>query len=231
MGIDSKNNIALSRIQKLIARRMLESKQTKPCFYVQLKADVTEMMSLRTILKRELKLRITANTFFVRAIGIAAQQYPLMIASINGDNLVIPHSVNVGFAVSAPQGLVVPVIRHANRISLAQIGECEKKLTDRARSNKLSLHDIESEYIATSNLAAYDIDSFIGIVPPNVTSILTIGNVHDKLVVSGAHFTVRRMSTLALAVDHRVVNGDYAAKFLRRVKELIESPQLLAQND
>jgi len=209
---------------------MLESKQFKPCFYMQIEADVTEMMGMRTILKRELKLRITANTFFVRAIGMAAEQYPLMIASIEGDNLVIPHSVNVGFAVAAPQGLVVPVIRHANRISLAQIGECEKKLTDRARSNKLTLYDIENECIATSNLAAYDIDSFIGIVPPNVSSILTIGNVHDKMVVSGKHFEVRRMSTLAMAVDHRVVNGDYAARFLYRVKELIESPQLV-QND
>ena len=105
----------LTRIQKLIGERMLKSKLNKPCFYIESKADVTELMGLRPKLSKSLGVKITTNVFYIRTLALAAKKYPLMVGSIYGDNIKIADCVNVGFAVNAPQGLVVPVIKDAEK--------------------------------------------------------------------------------------------------------------------
>ncbi len=211
---------------------MLESKLSKACFYVESKTDVTELMAIRPRLRKSLGVKITTNAFYIRALGLAVQKYPLTAGKLAGDNIRIAQRVNVGFAVSAPQGLVVPVVKDANKKTLVEIAREEKLLTDKARDNRLTLEDIEGETIALSNLGAYDIDSFLGIVPPPTSTILAVGNVVTTVVCENDERVpplpgLRKMVSLSLAVDHRVINGTYAAQFLAFIAEQLQNPQQL----
>jgi pyruvate dehydrogenase E2 component (dihydrolipoamide acetyltransferase) len=227
-------HVPLSRIQRLIAARMLDSKWHKPCFYLETRADVTELMGLRHTLSRAAGVKITSNAFFIRALALAVARHPLVVGRFiwedpedpaAGAVIRIADHVNVGFAVNSPQGLVVPVIKQAQDKSLAEIATEEKLLTAKARSNKLTLDDLEGESIALSNLGAYDVDSFLGIVPPPTSVILAAGKVADTAVPLEGRIVVRRMVSLSLAVDHRVVNGEYAARFLQSLAEQLKDPE------
>jgi pyruvate dehydrogenase E2 component (dihydrolipoamide acetyltransferase) len=219
--------IPMSRIQKLIGERMLQSKQTKPCYYMGIDADTTELMDSRHELKKQLGVKITSNAFYIKALGLAVKEFPLMVGLLQGDSIKIADSVNVGFAVNAPHGLVVPVVKEADKKTLAQIATLEKELTDKARSNKLTLDEISGETIGLSNLGVYDIDSFIGIVPPPATTILNVGNTLRTAVPKDGQIVIRKITDLTIAVDSRVVPDPYAAKFLARIGELLRGPKQL----
>ncbi|MBE3144512.1 MAG: 2-oxo acid dehydrogenase subunit E2 [Planctomycetes bacterium] len=238
MTIKTETRIPMSRIQKLIGQRMLESKQTKPCYYIGIKTDTTELMDSRHELKKRLGVKITSNAFYIKALGLAVREFPLMVGSLSacgetspfggqGDSIKIADSINVGFAVSAPQGLVVPVVKNADKKTLAEIATLEKELTDKARSNKLTLDEITGETIGLSNLGVYDIDSFIGIVPPPATTILAVGNTLRTAVPKDGQVVIRKITDLTIAVDSRVVPDPYAAKFLARIAELLQGPKQL----
>jgi pyruvate dehydrogenase E2 component (dihydrolipoamide acetyltransferase) len=227
MATKTETSISLSRIQRLIGQRMLESKRTKPCYYIGIEADTTELMDSRQELKKHLGVKITSNAFYIRALGLAVREYPLMVGALVGDNIAIADSINVGFAVSAPQGLVVPVVKEADKKSLAEIATLEKELTDKARSNKLTLDDITGETIGLSNLGVYDIDSFIGIVPPPATTILAVGNTLRTAVPVDGKVVVRKITDLTIAADATVVPDTYAAKFLARIANLLQGPKQL----
>jgi pyruvate dehydrogenase E2 component (dihydrolipoamide acetyltransferase) len=206
---------------------MLESKLTKPCFYIESKADVTELMAIRPKLRKSLGVKITTNAFYIRALGLAAQKYPLAVGRTDGNNIRIADAINVGFAVNAPQGLVVPIVKDAGKKTLPEIAREEQSLTDKARDNQLTLEDIEGETIALSNLGAYGVDSFLGIVPPPASTILAVGNVVATAVCKADKITARKMVSLSLAADRRIVDETYAARFLGFVKGQLEDPQKL----
>jgi len=190
-------------------------------------ADTTELMDSRHELKKRLGVKITSNAFYIKALGLAVKEFPLMVGSLVGDSIKIADSVNVGFAVNAPHGLVVPVVKEADKKTLAQIANLEKELTDKARSNKLTLDEISGETIGLSNLGVYDIDSFIGIVPPPATTILNVGNTLRTAVPKDDQILIRKITDLTIAVDSRVVPDPYAAKFLARIGDLLQKPELL----
>jgi len=223
----SKKHIPLTRIKKLIGERMLQSKLSKPCFYIESKADVTELMGLRPKLKKQKGVKITTDAFYLRALALAAKKYPVMLGRLDGDNIRIADCINVGFAINAPQGLVVPVIKNADKKTLAEIARLEEILTEKARSNKLTLEQMEGETIALSNLGSYGIDSFIGIVPPPVSTILAVGNVINTLIPENGRIVRRKMVALTLAADCRIIDTGYAARFLDRIKEQLQNPQQL----
>ena len=223
------HHVPLTRIQKLIGQRMLHSKLTKPCFYIESRADVTELMAVRPRLRKSLGVRVTTNAFYIRVLGLAAQQYPLMTGRFDGDGIRLADAINVGFAVNAPQGLMAPVVKNACGKTLSEIAREEQLLTDKARDNQLTLEDIEGETIALSNLGAYGVDSFIGIVPPPASTIVSVGNVVMEVVCRDGAATVRKMVSLSLAADHRVVDALYAARFLGFIKEKLQNPQQLIE--
>jgi pyruvate dehydrogenase E2 component (dihydrolipoamide acetyltransferase) len=225
----AKKHIPLTRIQKLIGERMLKSKLSKPCFYIESKADITELMAVRPKLRKSLGVKITTNAFYIRALGLAVQKYPLAVGRFDGDKIRIADRVNVGFAVNAPQGLVVPVVKDAGEKTLPEIASEEQSLTDKARDNQLTLEDIEGETVALSNLGVYGIDSFLGIVPPPASTILAVGNVVHTPMCRGENdkMTVRKMVSLSLAADRRVINETYAAEFLSFITEELQNPQRL----
>jgi len=225
--LNETHQIPLTRIQKLIGRRMLQSKRTKPCFYIESKADITQLLALRPKLRKSLGVRITTNAFYIRVLALAARGFPLVMGTFDGEFVRFADEINVGFAVNAPQGLVVPVIKHAERKTLPEIAREERLLTDKARDNKLTLEEIEGETIALSNLGAYDTDSFIGIVPPPTTTIISIGNVRHTIVPRDGEMTERKIVSVFLAADCRVVNEIYAARFLGLIKEQLQDPEQL----
>jgi len=227
MTAKPQTRVPMSRIQKLIGERMLESKRTKPCYYMGIDADTTELMDSRHELKKQLGVKITSNAFYIKALGLAVKEFPLMVGSLQGDSIKIADSINVGFAVNAPHGLVVPVVKEADKKTLAQIATLEKELTDKARSNKLTLDEISGETIGLSNLGVYDIDSFIGIVPPPATTILNVGNTLRTAVPKDGQILIRKITNLTIAVDSRVVPDPYAAKFLARIGDLLRGPKQL----
>ncbi len=227
MSNPTKNHIPLTHIQKLIGKRMAQSKSNKLCFYIESKADITELIRLRPSLRKSLGVKITTDAFYVRALALAAKQYPLMLGIIDGDNIRVPDAINVGFAVNAPHGLVVPVVKDADKKTLAEIAELEKVLTERARDNKLALEEMEGETIVLSNLGAYGIDSFLGIVPPPASTILAVGNADREVVPMDGKPVERKIVSLSLAVDRRVVDEIYAAKFLNIIREQLQNPQQL----
>jgi len=221
--------IPLTRIQRLIGQRMMKSKLTKPCFYIEAKADVTELMALRPGLSKSLGAKITSNAFLIRALALAAKKYPLMVASIEHrvSSIKIADAINVGFPVHAPQGLVVPVIKDADRKPLAEIAQLEKLLTDKARSNKLTFEEMQGQTIGLSNLGVYGIDSFLAIPALVASAILAVGNVIRTVVPHNGEATVRKMMSLSLAVDRIVSDEVYAAKFLCFIIEQLQNPQQL----
>lgn len=221
------NHLPLTRIQKLIGQRMLKSKLSKPCFYIESMADVTHLLSIRHKLKKSLGVRITTNAFYIRVLALASKAYPLVTGILDGDEIRLAETINVGFAVNAPQGLVVPVVKNACDKMLAEIAHEEKVLTDKARDNQLTLVEIEGETIALSNLGAYGIDSFLGIVPLPTSTILAVGNADPIIAHSNGEFVVRKQVCLSLAADRRVVDEVYAARFLGFVKEHLENPERL----
>ena len=225
--LDKCTQIPLTTIQKLISRRMLSSKLSKPCFYIQTKADITEFLAMRPKLKKTLGVKVTTNAFYIRTLALAVEKYPIMVASLKDNFLKVADNINVGFAVNAPHGLVVPVIKNAHKKTLAEIAVLEKNLTAKARSNKLALEDMENETIAISNLGVYGIDSFFGIVPPPTSTILAVGNVTKAVVPKDGQVMLRKMVSLSVAADQRVVNTTYAARFLNFIKEQLQMPQQL----
>lgn len=207
----------------------MKSKLTKPCFYIEAKADVTELMALRPGLSKSLGAKITSNAFLIRALALAAKKYPLMVASIEHrvSSIKIADAINVGFPVHAPQGLVVPVIKDADRKPLAEIAQLEKLLTDKARSNKLTFEEMQGQTIGLSNLGVYGIDSFLAIPALVASAILAVGNVIRTVVPHNGEATVRKMMSLSLAVDRIVSDEVYAAKFLCFIIEQLQNPQQL----
>lgn len=223
----AKKHIRLTRIQKLIGTRMLSSKRNKPCFYLGCQADITELMAMRPKLRKSLGVKITTNAFYIHALGLAVKKYPLAAGKVEGDMIKIAEHINVGFAVNAPQGLVVPVIKDAGQKTLADIARLEASLTYKARDNLLILEDIEGETVALSNLGAYGIDYFLGIVPPPASVILAVGNVIPTPVyqVENDEIAVRKIVGLSLAADQRILNEVYAARFLNFIKQELQDPQ------
>lgn len=222
-----KYHLPLTRIQKLICKRMLESKRNKPCFYLEAKADITELMAMRPKLRKAFGVRITTNAFYIHALALAAKEFPLTVGRLDGDCIKIAQRLNVGFAVNTPQGLIVPVVKDADEKLLPDIAREEKLLTDKARDNKLTLVEIEGETIALSNLGAYGTDSFIGIVPPPTSTIVSVGNVTHTVVPIDGEMPERKIVTLTVAADRRVVDEIYAARFLAFMKERLQNPKEL----
>jgi pyruvate dehydrogenase E2 component (dihydrolipoamide acetyltransferase) len=220
------NQLPLTRIQKLIGGYMLQSKRSKASAYLRMRADLTELVSMRKAYCRKVNARVTTNDFFIYAMAQAVKCYPLMAATIDpsGNEIVIAENIGVGFAVAAPQGLVVPVLKEMNHKTLPQTALESEDLLKRARANKLLPDDFDGANIVLTGLGMYGIESFYAISPPSATGILAIGNIEEAIVPVPKGFQTRKMMYVSLAFDQRVMDEFYAAKFLRRVIDLLENP-------
>jgi len=220
--------IKLNRLQKITGRKMLQSKLEIPCFYLSVNADVTEMVKLRTRLNKAGGIKISFNDFIIRAVASALRQFPVMTGQLDGDYIQLAGSIDIGLAISVDEGLVAPLVKDADRKTVAQIAAYSKDLVARARSNKLSLDDLQGGCITVSNLGGFGIDSFIPIVVPGQCSILGIGRITDTCVPVDGNLLTRKLMNLTLSVDHKVANGADAAAFLDFIKKQLEAPAELS---
>lgn len=210
--------IPLTKKQKLTADRMLKSKRELPCFYLTVRADVTALVELRTKLNKT----ISYNDFIIKAIAMGLQKFPIMTGQLAGNAIKLPSAINIGLAVAAPDGLIVPVVKDAHKKTVKQIAADTTALIEKAQSRKLLLTDLEGACITVSNLGSLGVNSFVPIVIPGQCSILGIGRITDTCVSDNGSVIIRKLMNMTLSVDHKIANGAYAAQFLDFTRKLLE---------
>jgi len=214
--------VPLNRLQKITAQRMLKSKQEIPCFYLTVKADVTDLVGLRAKMNQAGDVKVSYNDFIMKAVATGLERYPIMTGQLEGETIRLADSINVGLAISVPDGLVAPIVKDVQSKDVKQIARDSLALIDRARGNKLAPTDLEGGCITVSNLGAFGIDNFIPIVVPGQCSILGVGQISDTCVPDNGNILVRKLMNMTLSIDHKVANGAYAAQFLDFVRKLLE---------
>jgi pyruvate dehydrogenase E2 component (dihydrolipoamide acetyltransferase) len=223
--------IELSSLRKIIASRLLTSKQTIPHFYLHVEADAAPLMSLRKQINDQAASttgnKYSVNDFIMKALINATMAVPAINASFGGDHIVRFGSVGLSVAIAIEDGLVTPVVKNAETKSLLQISREVKDFAVRAKERKLRPDEFDGGTITISNLGAWGIESFDAIVNPPQAAILSVGAVIEKPVVKNGQIVVGQRVNLGLSCDHRVVDGAIAAAFLSEVKKLIESPALM----
>ncbi len=222
------STIALNRLQRITAERMLKSKQEIPCFYLTIRADVTELVALRSQMNETGDVKVSYNDFIIKAVATALEKYPIMTGQLADNAIKLADAIHVGLAISVTNGLVAPLVKDANKKDLKQIARDSQALIERARTDKLDLSDLEGGCITVSNLGAFGIDSFIPIVVPGQCTILGIGRIVDTCLPDNGNILVRKLMNMTLSVDHKVANGAYAAQFLDLVKKLMEDAKRFA---
>jgi pyruvate dehydrogenase E2 component (dihydrolipoamide acetyltransferase) len=223
--------IPLKGIRRIIAKRMTESFQNIPHIYLSLEIDMTACLALREQLMEEIekraKVRLTLTDILVKVGASALKDHPIINSRIEGDQICLLEEINIGVAIALQDGLIVPVIRNADRKSLVEIATTLRDLTQKAREEKLSLEDVGGGTFTLSNMGMLGIDKFNAIINPPECSILGVGRTVEKPVVQEGEIKIKPMAWLSLSSDHRIVDGATAALFLNHIKKLLENPTLL----
>jgi pyruvate dehydrogenase E2 component (dihydrolipoamide acetyltransferase) len=216
----------LSNIRKTIARRLTQA-WTVPAFQLTVNVDMTRANELVTK-QRELNpdVRITITDVLTKVCAQALMRHRDMNVQYNDDALLVFPSANIGIAVAAPQGLVVPVVAGAERLTIAQIAGVRGDLVGRARDGKLRTDDLEGGTFTISNLGMYDVDQFVAVLNPPQASILAVGSTRDQVVPRDGDLHILPLMTVTLTCDHRAVDGATGAEFLRTIKAFLEDPGL-----
>jgi pyruvate dehydrogenase E2 component (dihydrolipoamide acetyltransferase) len=218
--------VPLSNVRKTIARRLTQAWQI-PVFQLQASADMTRVNALVARLReRDPDVRITVTDVLAKVCAQALMRHLEVNAEFTEDAILLHPSANVGLAVAAPQGLVVPVIRGAERLSLTEIAGVRADLVGRARESKLRAEDLEGGTFTISNLGMYAVESFTAVLNPPQAAIVAVGATEDRVVPVEGETAVRPMVTLTATFDHRAVDGAPAAAFLQTLKESLEDPGL-----
>lgn len=225
VGQESFEEIPVSQMRKVIAKRLAESKFTSPHFYVTMAVDMDACVAARPKLNgKDAKVKISFNDLVVKAVAIALRQHPEVNGSWLGDKIRLNHHVSVGVAVAVPEGLVVPVLKFADNMSLSEISANVKSFALKAKDKKLTPAEMEGSTFTISNLGMYGVDQFTGIINPPNACILAVGGISQEPVVKDGQIVVGNVMKLTLSSDHRVVDGAKAAEFLQSLKNLLEEP-------
>lgn len=214
----------LSPMRRTIARRMLESKQTIPHYYMTIHANVTALVALRAALKNDVGDAPSLNAFLLVALARTLGAFPAMNASFESDSIVEYAEIHIGIAVQVPGGLLVPVLRDADRRDLFQLDSAFDGLVERARTGTLSAPESGGAHFTLSNLGQFGVDEFSAIINPGQAAILAVGRIRHTQIFDGAAFVAGHELSLTLSVDHRIVDGAIAAQFLRALVDELEHP-------
>jgi 2-oxoglutarate dehydrogenase E2 component (dihydrolipoamide succinyltransferase) len=226
----------MSNLRKTISRRLVEAKNTTAMLTTFNEVDMSAVMALRTKYKDKFKEKHGVNlgfmSFFTKATCFALQEWPAVNAYIDGDELVYHDYCDISIAVSAPKGLVVPVIRNAESMSMADIEKKVVELAGKARDNKLSMEEMQGGTFTITNGGVFGSLMSTPIINIPQSAILGMHKIEERAVVIGGQIVVRPMMYLAVSYDHRVIDGRESVSFLVRIKDLLENPdQLLFGKD
>jgi pyruvate dehydrogenase E2 component (dihydrolipoamide acetyltransferase) len=213
-----------SAMRRVIARRLAESKQTVPHFYLSIDCTIDELLKVRKELNGKSETRISVNDFVIRAAALALRQVPAANASWSDDAIILWERVDISVAVALDDGLITPIIKGADQKGLAQIARESKDLAERARAGKLKLEEFQGGTFSISNLGMYGIREFSAVINPPQGGILAVGLGEQRPVVKDGQLTVATVMTCTLSGDHRVVDGAVGAQFLAAFKKLVEDP-------
>ena len=222
--------IAMDGIRGIIAERMTLSLQTNASVTLHTEVDATAFVALREMLNDKLQakeVKLTYTDLLVKVVASALLEHPRLNATLTDEGIRLLSDINIGVAVALADGLVVPVVRNADKERLSEISEQVKNFAERARSNQLAPGELQGGTFTITNLGNFGIDAFTPIINPPESAILGVGRILKKPVVHEDEIVVRSMLTLSLTFDHRVVDGAPAAQFLQTVSDCIQDPYLL----
>jgi pyruvate dehydrogenase E2 component (dihydrolipoamide acetyltransferase) len=223
-GKESFEEVPVSQMRKVIAKRLSESLFTAPHFYLTMSVDMDAAVVARTRLNEQSGVKISFNDMVVKATALALQQNPKVNSSWLGDKIRYNQHINIGVAVAVEDGLLVPVVRFANTKTLTQIGAEVKIFAQKAKDKKLQPSDWEGSTFTISNLGMFGIDQFTAIINPPDACILAVGGISQVPVVKNGQVVPGNVMKLTMSCDHRVVDGATGAAFLQTLKSLLEEP-------
>jgi pyruvate dehydrogenase E2 component (dihydrolipoamide acetyltransferase) len=214
-------------VRKVIARRMLESKQTVPHFYLTVEYEIDALLAARAAINevaRKKEARVSVNDMVIKACAKAMRDHPECNASWTEDEMIQYGAVDISVAVATDRGLITPIVRNADMKGVAQISIEMKDLATRAKSGKLKLDEFQGGGFTISNLGMFGVKEFAAIINPPQAMILAVGVGEERVVVRKGEMVIRNMMSCTLAVDHRVVDGAMGAQFLQTLRAYIEQP-------
>ncbi|HNP33387.1 MAG TPA: 2-oxo acid dehydrogenase subunit E2 [Flavobacterium sp.] len=223
-GETSSEVIKNSQMRKTIAKRLSESIFTAPHFYLTIEVNMDEAMKSRAAINTIPDTKVSFNDMVIKASAMALKRHPKVNSQWHEDAITINHHVNVGVAVAVEDGLVVPVLRFTDQMSLTQIGSNVKDLAGKAKSKKLQPSEMEGSTFTVSNLGMFGIQSFTSIINQPNSAILSVGAIEEKPVVRNGQIVVGNTMMLTLACDHRTVDGATGAQFLQTLRQFLENP-------
>jgi pyruvate dehydrogenase E2 component (dihydrolipoamide acetyltransferase) len=222
--------VPLSAMRRTVARRLVESMQSTPHFYLTATVDAEALLGFRAELNGQLQaggedLKVSVNDLIVKACAGLLRTNPELNVSWGGDKLLRHRRVHVGIAVALEGGLIVPVIRDADTKSLTQVAREAKALAGRARAGKLAAHELSGGTFTVSNLGMYGIDQFTAVINPPEAAILAVGAaLVEPVATQDGGVEVHRRMRLTLSIDHRALDGATGAGFLQQLKTVLEHP-------
>jgi len=223
-GQVSFDDIPVSQMRKVIAKRLADSKFSSPEFYLTITVDMDQAVSSRTRINENAPVTISFNDFVLKATALALKKHPAVNSSWMGDKIRVNHHVNIGVAVAVEDGLLVPVVRFADTKSLSQISQEVKEFATRAKNKKLQPADWEGSTFTISNLGMFGMDEFTAIINPPDACILAVSSIQQIPVVKNGAIVPGNVMKLTMTCDHRVVDGATGAAFLQTLKGLLEEP-------
>ncbi len=222
-GEERFEEVPVSQMRKTIAKRLSESKFTAPHFYLTIDVDMDRAHEQREALKQE-GVKVSFNDLVIKASAMALKNHPQVNSSWMGDSIRMNHHVHMGVAVAVEDGLLVPVVRHADMKGLQAISAEVRDMAGKARDKKLQPSDWEGNTFTISNLGMFGIEEFTAIVNPPDACILAVGAIREEAVVKNGAVAVGRRMKMTLSCDHRVVDGATGSAFLKELKENLELP-------
>ena len=219
--------LKVSNVRKVIARRLTESKQQVPHFYLRRTIDAEALKAFRAQINEQLAstgAKISFNDLIVKACATTLKLHPAVNTSWVDDKLLQHHRVNVGVAVAVDAGLVVPVLHDTDKATLSEISTRTRELAGKARDGKLKPQEMSGGTFSVSNLGMFGVDSFSAVINPPEAAILAVGAMRQEAVVVDGEVAVRNRISLELSVDHRAVDGAVGAAYLKDLAEILEEP-------
>ncbi|MDJ1468422.1 pyruvate dehydrogenase complex dihydrolipoamide acetyltransferase [Xanthocytophaga flava] len=223
-GQESYEDVPVSQMRKVIARRLAESMYSAPHFYLTIEVNMDKATTAREAMNQYSPVKLSFNDIVIKATAMALRQHAAINASWLGDKIRYNHHVSIGMAVAVPDGLLVPVIKNADIKSLSQISADAKELGGKAKDKKLQPQEMEGSTFSISNLGMFGIEEFTAIINPPNSCILAVGGIKQTPVVVNGEIKVSGIMKLTLSCDHRVVDGASGAAFLQTLKGLLEDP-------
>jgi pyruvate dehydrogenase E2 component (dihydrolipoamide acetyltransferase) len=222
-------DLPLSQIRKTIAKRLAQSIGPIPTFYLTAEIDMERAAEARDALNAVAgdQGKVSFNDIVLKAVALALRQHPACNAWWQDDRIRVWHEVHLGMAVAIEDGLITPVVRHADRKSLREIGAEARELADRARARKLKPEEYTGATFSVSNLGMFDIEHFTAVINPPEAGIVAIGSIRPVPAVAGGQVAIRRRMRVTMSCDHRVIDGATGAGFLKTLKTMLENPLAL----